>query len=187
MDETYKRFPCVFYYGSTYDSSVRCDLYNTISGPYASLVSSYRGPYIIVYGFSSSLLAGTTYKLMVGKLLLGDTTQITAQVRFSIIQETPQMLTKYIELYVGTKNVYTTDVQNYPNPSVLAVSVTPVSSLINTVGAVHTGSFSSTTGGIFVTYEYDMESTPSFNTRRDVCSGSSNICFYLGYPVNWII
>lgn len=85
-DEIIKRFPCVFYYGSTYDSSVRCDLYNTIAGPYSSLVSTNKGPYIIVYGFSSALLAGTTYKLMVGKLLIGDTTSLTAQIRLSILQ-----------------------------------------------------------------------------------------------------
>lgn len=97
------------------------------------------------------------------------------------------MLTKYIELYVGSKTVFTTEAKNVANPSLLAVTVTPVSPLINTANAVHTGTLTSPASAIFLTYEYDMESTPSFTTRRDVCSTSNNDCFYFGYPVNWII
>lgn len=97
------------------------------------------------------------------------------------------MLTKYIELYVGTKDVFSTVAKNIANPSLLAVTVTPVSPLINTANAVHTGTFTTPTTAIILTYEYDMESTPSFPTRRDVCSASNNDCFYFGYPVNWII
>lgn len=97
------------------------------------------------------------------------------------------MLTKYIELYVGSKTVFTTEAKSITNPSINAVTVTPVSPLINTVNAVHTGTFTSAANAIILAYEYDMESTPSFTTRRDVCSASNNDCFYLGYPVNWII
>lgn len=40
-----------------YHSDIMCDLYTFLDGPHASLTNSAnRGPYIIVYGFNSSIL-----------------------------------------------------------------------------------------------------------------------------------
>jgi hypothetical protein len=49
----------------------------------------------------------------VGKFLIGTTSNIAANIRFSIIEETPTMLTKYIELYYNEYVAFTTE-----NPTV---------------------------------------------------------------------
>jgi hypothetical protein len=74
-----------------------CDLYTYTTGPHASLTDqSLVGPYILVYGFNPQLLLSTNYRLEVGKFLIGSASNVNTLVRFSIIQETPDMLTKYI-------------------------------------------------------------------------------------------
>ena len=102
-DRVYKRYPCIFYRldgTPASDGNVECDLYTYLEGPHASLTdSSTRGPYLIMYGFSAALMAGENYRLEFAKFLIGASHGTSTWLRFSIIEETPSMLTKYIELY----------------------------------------------------------------------------------------
>ncbi len=71
-----------------------------------------------------------------------------------------------------------------PTPASLTTTITPSNSLIN-VGTTHTNTFSTSTNAYYITYQYDVESTPSFDNKLIGCG--ANMCVYLGYPVNWII
>mgnify|MGYP000978122608 FL=1 len=48
------------------------------------------------------------YRVELAKFLIGSSSNIDTKIRFSIIQETPDMLTKYIELYYNEVTVFTT-------------------------------------------------------------------------------
>ena len=169
-DKIYKRFPCVFYYNNnvdpaTFDNHVRCDLYTYLEGPHASLTdSAERGPYILMYGFQNELLELESYRIELAKFLIGSSTGTQTKIRFSIIEETPEMLTKYIELYYQEIDLFTTVAQAYPVATAGAVTMSFSSSYINW-GNTHTNSFSVSTNPVVITYEYDMESTPSFNNQ----------------------
>ena len=190
-DKIYKRFPCIFFYDNkvntpTYDSHVTCDLYTYLTGPHASLTdSASRGPYLLMYGFQNDLLALEDYRLELAKFLIGSSTGTETKIRFSIIEETPDMLTKYVELYFNEMSVFTTVAQQIPSATVNGISVSPSNSGIN-YGVTHTNTLTVSTNPHAVLYEYDMESTPSFANKVVTCS-SSNQCVYFGYPVNWII
>lgn len=89
----YKNFPCVFSDNRAqlvppiYNSKVSCDLYTYTTGPHASLTnSSARGPYILVSGFSNWMLINEQLRLEVGGFLIGTSTNVQANVRFSLIQ-----------------------------------------------------------------------------------------------------
>ena len=45
------------------------------------------------------MFIGTQVRLEFGGILIGSSTNLKGNVRFSLIEETPDMLTKYIELY----------------------------------------------------------------------------------------
>lgn len=190
-NQVYKRFPCVFYYNDlvnplAYDSNVICDLYTYTTGTQASLSDvSVRGPYIIMYGFTNQLLISELYRIELAKFLIGSSTGTDVKIRFSIIEETPTMLTKYIELYYKEVTVFTTIAQAVPAAGALTVGISPSSSLINAV-TTHTNTLTVSTNSYAVTYQYDKESTPSFANKLVTCS-TTNKCVYFGYPVNWII
>jgi hypothetical protein len=102
-DTIYKNFPCVYSDDSTqtlppqYNSQISCDLYTYLDGPHASLTNtSSRGPYILVSGFTNQMILGSQVRLEFGGILIGSSTNLKANVRFSLIQETPSMLTKYV-------------------------------------------------------------------------------------------
>jgi hypothetical protein len=100
-NQIYKRFPCVLSestsYPPTYNNKVVCDLYTYLDGPHASLTdAASRGPYILMYGFHPSLVKNANYRLELGKFLIGSSSNIDTKIRFSIIQETPTMLTPYV-------------------------------------------------------------------------------------------
>lgn len=99
----YKNFPCVFSDNKLqtlppqYNAKVSCDLYTHLTGPHASLTNSTsRGPYILVSGFSNWMLINAQVRLELGKFLIGSSTNLGAYIRFSLVQETPTMLTKYV-------------------------------------------------------------------------------------------
>lgn len=182
----YKRFPCVVIVNNAgYDVNARCDFYTDFNGPHASLVQGNRGSYVLVYGFSNNFAAGDTFRIEIAKFLIGSTAGISANIRLSIIQETPSMLAKYIELYNRQQIAFYTSPQSILVPTPNAVSIALGNDRIN-AATTHTGTFTSPNGGVVVSYQYDMEPTPSFPTRRDICSGG-NLCFYFGFPVNWVI
>lgn len=95
------------------------------------------------------------------------------------------MLTKYIELYYYEVTLFTTVSQQIATASTNAVTITPSNSLIN-VATTHTNTFTTSSNAYALTYQYDRESTPSFDNKFVTCTGS-NKCVYFGYPVNWII
>jgi hypothetical protein len=99
----YKNFPCVFSDNKLqalppqYNSKVTCDLYTYLTGPHASLTNpSARGPYILVSGFTNMMLIGSQVRLELGRFLIGSSTNLAANIRFSLVQETPTMLTKFV-------------------------------------------------------------------------------------------
>ena len=49
-----------------------------------------------MYGFTNDLLESENYRLELAKFLIGSSTGTETKIRFSIIEETPDMLTKYI-------------------------------------------------------------------------------------------
>lgn len=75
--------------------------------------------------------------------------------------------------------------QQFVSASSNTVTITPSNSLIN-VATTHTNTFSVSTNSYAVTYQYDKESTPSFDNKLIACT-TSNQCVYFGYPVNWIV
>lgn len=99
-----------------YNSKVSCDLYTYLTGPHASLTNStYRGPYILVSGFTNKMYIGGQVRLELGGFQIGSSTNLAANIRFSLVQETPTMLTKYVELYYNEFTAFTTASQNTPN------------------------------------------------------------------------
>lgn len=54
------------------------------------------------------------------------------------------------------------------------------------VYSTHTNSFTVSTNGLAIIYEYDQSSTQSFTNQNFQCT-TSNWCVTLGYPVNWVI
>lgn len=119
------------------------------------------------------------------KFLIGSSTGVQSKIRFSIIEETPTMLTKYIELYYKEATVFSTVAQQIPTATANSVTVTASNSLIN-VTTTHTNTFTVGSNSVAIIYEYDTESTPSFTNKLITCT-TSNKCVYFGYPVNWII
>ncbi len=187
-NQIYKQFPCVLSestsYPPTYNNNVVCDLYTYLDGPHASLTdSSARGPYILMYGFYPQLSKTNPYRLELGKFLIGSSSNIDTKIRFSIIQETPDMLTKYIELYYNEVTLFTT------TTSLAAVASSFSTTISNpqiNVYTTHTNTFTVTSNGLAIVYEYDQLSTQSFTNKNFQCT-STNWCVGLGYPVNWII
>lgn len=95
------------------------------------------------------------------------------------------MLGPYIQLYYHETTIFTTVAQQIPTATSNTVTVTLSNADINTA-TTHTNTFSTSSNANIVTYQYDTESTPSFDNKLITCS-STNQCVYLGYPANWII
>ena len=192
-----KNFPCVFSGNKAqlvppqYNSKVSCDLYTYVTGPHASLTnSSARGPYILVGGFSDWMLINSQVRLELGGFLIGSSTNVQANVRFSLVQETPTMLTKYVELYYNEFAMFTVTNQAIATPATGGITDTIGSSSINFVSN-HTISYTAPSTFFAAVYQFDMISTPSFPNQFVSCTRVSstvaNWCTYLGYPINWII
>jgi hypothetical protein len=136
-----------------------------------------------MYGFYPQLSKTNPYRLELGKFLIGSSSNIDTKIRFSIIQETPDMLTKYIELYYNEVTLFTT------TTSLAAVASSFSTTISNpqiNVYTTHTNTFTVTSNGLAIVYEYDQLSTQSFTNKNFQCT-STNWCVGLGYPVNWII
>lgn len=88
------------------------------------------------------------------KFLIGSSTGTDTKIRFSIIEETPDMLTKYIELYYYEVTLFTTVSQQIATASTNAVTITPSNSLIN-VATTHTNTFTTSSNAYALTYQYD--------------------------------
>ena len=138
-----------------------------------------------MYGFQNDLLNLEEYRLELAKFLTGSSTGTETKIRFSIIEETPDMLTKYIELYYNEFSVFTTVAQQIPSATVNGITITPSNTYINQ-GTTHTNTLTVSSNPYAVLYEYDMESTPTFANKLVTCS-STRKCVYFAYPVNWII
>jgi hypothetical protein len=174
-----------------YNSQVSCDLYTYLTGPHASLTNStYRGPYILVSGFTSQMLINGQVRLELGKFLIGSSTNLATYIRFSIIQETPSMLTKFVELYYNELKAFTTATQSIPTAGSTGVTFAIGSSYINAVSN-HSISFTAPSTFFAIIYEYDQISTPSFPNAFVSCTRLTatnvNWCTMLGYPVNYIV
>lgn len=196
-DTIYKRFPCVFTDNRLqtvppqYNADVSCDLYTYMTGPHASLTnSSARGPYILVSGFTNQMFLSSEVRLEVGGLLIGSSTNLKANIRFSLVQETPTMLTKYVELYYKEFALFTTASQAIATPASTGVTDSLANPLVNTVDN-HTITYTAPGNFFAVIYQFDQISTPSFPNQFVSCTRvnptTANWCTYLGYPVNWII
>ena len=138
-----------------------------------------------MYGFTDNLLELEDYRLELASFLIGSSTGTETKVRFSIIEETPDMLTNYIELYYSEVSIFSTVAQQISTPTANGASLSINNANIN-VAATHTNTMTVASNSYAVLYEYDMESTPSFTNKFVTCS-TSNKCVYFGYPVNWII
>lgn len=167
----YKNFPCVYSDNKVqtlppqYNSNVSCDFYTYLTGPHASLTNSTaRGPYILVSGFTSQIYIGSQVRLELGKFLIGASTNLAAYIRFSIIQETPTMLTKYVELYYNEFAAFTTTTQNKPTAGTGILTDVLTNSQINAVSK-HTIAYSAPSSFFAVIYEFDQISTPSFTNQ----------------------
>lgn len=165
----YKRFPCIFYRKDEIppasDGNVECDLYTYLEGPHASLTDiSSRGPYIIMHGFASPLLKDENYRIEFAKFLIGPSPGTMTYLRFSIIEETPSMLTKYIELYYNEFEIFTIVSEQVGTPASNAVTLTFSDSRIN-LNPTHTLSLTVGANSYFIVYEYDTESTPDFDEK----------------------
>jgi hypothetical protein len=193
----YKNFPCVYSDNKVqtlppqYNSNVSCDFYTYLTGPHASLTNTTaRGPYIIVSGFTSQIYIGSQVRLELGRFLIGASTNLAAYIRFSIIQETPTMLTKYVELYYNEFAAFTTSIQIIPTAGTGILTDVITNSSINAV-SIHTIGYSAPSSFFAVIYEFDQISTPSFTNQFVSCTiGTSpaiNWCTMLGYPLNYIV
>lgn len=130
------------------------------------------------------MLKNADYRLELGKFLIGSSSNIDAKIRFSIIQETPEMLTKYIELYYNELSLFTTTLSAVTLQA-NQFTTTMTNSQIN-VGNYHTHAYTVPSNGLAIVYEYDQSSTQSFTNQNFQCT-TTNWCVSLGYPVNWII
>jgi len=194
-DKIYKDFPCMFSENRlssprANNVNVKCDLYTYLDGPHSSLTtatsSTSKGPYIMVYNFENGLPINNNVRFEIGRLLIGSAVNSDTKIRFSIIEETPDMLTKYIELYFTEFSAFTTVSQSAPTASVDQT----IPSLDNSQISItddHRYSLSTGSNGFAIIYEYDTSSTQSFATDFFNCSTGNHECVALGYPVNWII
>lgn len=174
-----------------YNSQVSCDLYTYLTGPHASLTNStYRGPYILVSGFTNLMLINAQVRLELGKFLIGSSTNLGAYIRFSLVQETPTMLTKYVELYYNEFKAFTTASQSIANAGTGILTDSITNAKINTVSN-HRITYTAPSTFFAVMYQFDMISTPSFTNQFVECTiGTTpaiNWCTMLGYPSNYIV
>lgn len=156
-DQIYKNYPCIFYRtdDSAHDSNVRCDLYTYLNGPHASLTDiSKRGPYILVYGFKAPLAINENYRFEFARFKIGSSHGTSTNLRVSIIEETPSMLTKYIELYFNEFEIFTTAAEQTTTIVANGVTLTKSSNLINTQ-TTHTLVQTVGTNSYYIVYEYD--------------------------------
>ena len=123
--------------------------------------------------------------------MIGSSTNLKANVRLSLIEETPDMLTKNIELYYNELSLFTSTSQAIASPTTGAVTDSLGNALINQISN-HTIAFTAPQNFWAVIYEFDQISTPSFPSQFVECTSASlhttaNWCTYLGYPVNHIV
>ena len=65
--------------------------------------------------------------------MIGSSTNLKANIRFSLIEETPDMLTKYIELYYNELSMFDSTNQAIASPQTGAVTHSIASTQINAV------------------------------------------------------
>ncbi len=94
------------------------------------------------------------------------------------------MLTKYIELYYNELSVFTT--VSTVKATLSSQFTTSMSTSQIELASTHTNTYTVTTNGFGIIYDYDQTSTQSFPNMMFRCS-TSNLCVSLGYPLNWII
>ena len=71
-------------------------------------------------------------RLEFGGILIGSSTNLKANIRFSLIEETPDMLTKYVELYYNELSLFDSTSQAISTPTSGVVTDTLADPLINT-------------------------------------------------------
>jgi hypothetical protein len=94
------------------------------------------------------------------------------------------MLTKYIELYYNEFSAFTT-ISTVKTTLTSQFTTSMSTSQIN-LASTHTNSYTVSTNGFAIIYDYDESSTQSFPNMMYPCS-TSNWCVKLGYPLNWIV
>lgn len=170
--------------GATTISQISCDMYTFTSGPYASLTAVNPGPYILMYGFPSNLCQGCQYRFEFPRILIGASTNVQSNIRFSILEETPAMLNPYIELYYQPFTLFTTTTQTFT--SYTAITMGTLSNASINAMSQYTFTWNTATAADAIIYEFEKASVPSFTTGSVTCS-TFNTCTFLGYPANWIV
>ena len=136
------------------------------------------------------MLIGTQMRLELGGFLIGSSTNVQANIRFSLVQETPTMLTKYVELFYNEFSMFTVTAQAIPTAGSGGITDTIGNPLINTV-TNHTVAYTAPSAFFAIIYQLDMISTPSLPNQFVACTRLTtthvNWCTYLGYPINWIV
>ena len=79
------------------------------------------------------MLIGNQVRLEIGGILIGSSTNLNGNIRFSLVEETPTMLTKYVELYFNELSLFTAETQAFPSATTSGVTHSFTNSQINQV------------------------------------------------------